>query len=167
MGDGFRFLLTNSTVSGNSASSIYHWGGTATVTNSTLSGNAASGDGSGIYIYNDEGMVTIAGSLIDGDCRPASVGITSFGHNIESPGNTCSFDQTGDQSGVAEEELNLGPLADNDGPTLRHKPGDGGFDTGSSAAIDKIPEADCQVTEDQRGFPRDSLCDVGAFEVQP
>jgi hypothetical protein len=23
------------------------------------------------------------------------------------------------------------------------------------------------LTADQRGFPRDSLCDVGAFEVQP
>jgi hypothetical protein len=161
--------LTNSTVSGNSRSGIYHWGGTATVTNSTVSGNATSDVGSGIYIYiyKDQGMVTIAGSLIDGDCWNASVGITSFGHNIESPGNTCSFDQTGDQSGVTEEELNLGPLADNGGPTETHALGTG------SVAIDRIPEADCvdaddqPLTADQRGQPRDSMCDVGAFEVQP
>jgi hypothetical protein len=36
-----------------------------------------------------------------------------------------------------------------------------------------IPEAECldadgaPLTIDQRGFPRDSMCDVGAFEVEP
>ncbi len=40
-------------------------------------------------------------------------------------------------------------------------------------AIDVIPAEDCvdadgePLTTDQRGFPRDSMCDVGAFEVQP
>ena len=44
---------------------------------------------------------------------------------------------------------------------------------GMSVAIDQIPEAECldadgaPLTTDQRGFPRDSMCDVGAFEVQP
>jgi hypothetical protein len=63
--------------------------------------------------------------------------------------------------------LDLGPLADNGGPTQTHAllPG--------SVAIDVIPADDCVDTEgeplttDQRGFPRDSMCDVGAFEVQP
>jgi hypothetical protein len=42
-----------------------------------------------------------------------------------------------------------------------------------SVAIDVIPGAECldadgqPLTTDQRGFPRDSTCDVGAFEVQP
>jgi len=36
-----------------------------------------------------------------------------------------------------------------------------------SVAIDVIPEADCDVATDQRGEPRDTMCDVGAFEVQP
>ncbi len=94
----------------------------------------------------------------------------SESYNIESPGNTCGFDQTGNQSGVTETELNLGPLANNGGPTMTHKPGDGGLGDGS-AAIDEIPEAACEVTEDQRGEPRPetggTLCDVGAFEVQP
>ena len=42
-----------------------------------------------------------------------------------------------------------------------------------SVAIDVIPAADCvdtvgaPLTTDQRGFLRDAMCDVGAFEVQP
>ena len=49
---------------------------------------------------------------------------------------------------------------------MTHKLGDGGLGEGS-VAIDAIPGDACDVTEDQRGFPRDSMCDVGAFEVQP
>ena len=55
----------------------------------------------------------------------------------------------------------MGPLADNGGPTDTHGLLEG------SVAIDQIPAVDCGVDEDQRGFPRDSMCDVGAFEVQP
>ena len=54
----------------------------------------------------------------------------------------------------------LGPLADNGGPTQTHAvlPG--------SPAIDAIPAGDCVVATDQRGIarPRDSGCDIGAFE---
>jgi hypothetical protein len=162
--------LTNSTVSGNSGSGIYHWGGTTTVTNSTVSGNAASGDRSDIDIYSDaDGMVMIARSLIDGDCWPASLGITSLGHNIESHGNTCGFDQETDQAEVTTEQLNLEPLADNGGPTMTHAL------LPVSVAIDRIPVEDCvdadgqPLTTDQRGEPRPAAsgCDVGAFEVQP
>jgi hypothetical protein len=90
---------------------------------------------------------------------------TSNGYNIESPSDTCGFDQEGDLSVL---DLMLGPLQDNGEPTQTHAllPG--------SPAIDRIPVADCQVTEDQRGEPRpvailgpEPKCDVGAFEVQP
>ena len=40
-----------------------------------------------------------------------------------------------------------------------------------SEAIDKVPDAVCGVTEDQRGFVRpetiDADCDIGAFEFTP
>ena len=38
-----------------------------------------------------------------------------------------------------------------------------------SVAIDVIPADMCDVTDDQRGQPRPggTMCDVGAFEVQP
>jgi hypothetical protein len=88
--------------------------------------------------------------------------VNSNGYNIESPGNTCGFDQTGDQ--VVPDAM-LGPLQDNGGPTETHAllPG--------SPAINQIPEAECEVDTDQRGEPRPetggTMCDVGAFEVQP
>jgi hypothetical protein len=184
--------VTNATISGNSAhgggGGILNTGeGTASVVNSTISGNFASAEGGGISNegtltmtnctlsgnISDEqqgsAVATVAGrttmlssTLIDGDCQGP---LTSNGYNIESPGNTCGFDQTGDQSGVTAEQLNLGELADNGGLTMTHALGAG------SEAIDKIPAEDCEVDTDQRGQPRPETdgdaCDVGAFEVQP
>jgi hypothetical protein len=157
------FMLTNSTVSGNTGGGIYN-DGTLTLTNSTVSGNTGSG------IYNSDTLV-LRSSLVDGEC----VGpIASSGHNIESPGDTCGFDQPTDQVDVTAEQLNLGPLADNGGPTMTHAL----LTTPTvSVAIDQITEEDCvdadeqPLTEDQRGEPRPetggTMCDVGAFEVQP
>ena len=64
------------------------------------------------------------------------------------------------QVNVIADDLALGPLQDNGGPTETHALGEG------SVAIDVAPEAECQIETDQRGLPRDSICDVGAFEVQ-
>ena len=95
--------------------------------------------------------------------------MTSNGYNIESPGDSCGLTDPTDLVNVSAAELNLGPLADNGGPTLTHAL------LPSSVAIDHIsPEmcldADGQpLTTDQRGEPRPggTMCDVGAFEVQP
>jgi predicted outer membrane repeat protein len=178
--------LTNSTVSGNSA--LEFGGGIAgdgplTLTNCTLSGNSA---GMGSAIFNVADIATVRNTLVDGDCAAFGAGgtggsggtggngglaalTTSGGYNIESPGNTCGFGQATDQPAKTPVELNLGPLANNGGPTMTHKPGDGGFGSGS-VAIDWIPEADCVVSTDQRGQPRPetggSRCDVGSVEVQ-
>ena len=191
-------ILTNSTVSGNSAYS--HGGGITshcmlTMTNSTVSGNSATISGSAIrasfrHDYNPTLKMTLANNTVSGTIHlyyglsvlfpPLVVGATlidgscsysgntptwvSNGYNIESPGNTCGF-------GVSVPDLKLGPLQDNDGPTMTHA-----LQTVPvvSAAIDQIPEADCGVTTDQRGKPRpvailgpEPKCDVGAFEVQP
>jgi hypothetical protein len=150
-------------------------GGEASVINSTVSDNGGDTYAS-IYVgVPDHGPtnITLTNILVDGDC---SVGdessVTSGGHNIESPGNTCGFDTNlGDQVNVTAELLNLGPLADNGGPTMTHALLSG------SVAIDQIPAEDCvdadeqPLTEDQRGERRPetggTMCDVGAFEVQP
>jgi hypothetical protein len=184
--------LTNSTVSGNNAEvggGIFNYDGTLTLTNSTVSGNTADFGGGGIYnggtltmtnstvsgntategnsISNAGfGTMTLTNSLVDGDCQFGPNNVTeSNGGNIESPGNTCRFDQPTDHVSVTEHDLNLGPLADNGGLTETHALGVG------SVAIDHIPAVDCEVGEDQRGQPRPetggTMCDVGAFEVQP
>jgi predicted outer membrane repeat protein len=164
-----RLTLISSTVSGNSAQSgggIYEHG-TLTLISSTVSGNSAQSGGG---ILNFAGTLTLTDALVDNDCvLPAS--IVSGGGNLESPGDTCGLDQSSDQVNVTAEQLKLGPLQDNGGPTMTHALGAG------SVAIDQIPEADCvdadgqPLTTDQRGEPRPetggTMCDVGAFEVQP
>ena len=181
--NGGEMTIINSTVSDNSAHDAVGelsgggiWnGGTLTLTHSTVWGNTA--DSGDAIAVDPSSNTEIANTLIDGDCgvydifsQPGTPDIASNGYNIESPENTCGFNQTGDQVSVTEEELNLGELADNGGPTMTHKPGDGDFGE-DSVAIDAIPIDDCEVTEDQRGQPRPetggTTCDVRAFEVQP
>ena len=166
--------VTNSTFSGNLgfAGGIGNTSGALlTVTNSTFSGNSGTTSGGG-GIFNS-GTATLKNSIIanspsGGNCA-GTVAITAVGVNF-STDNTCAgFTQ------VTAAQLNLGPLANNGGPTftLALLP--------SSVAIDAV--TDCTdlsampapVTTDQRGFarPKDgdgngsALCDAGAFERQP
>jgi hypothetical protein len=155
-------LIANSTLSfGSQGSGLTNVSadGELTVTNSSL---RSRGSNPVIAVTGDAPPAMVTATIVDGDC----VGlIDSGGYNIESPGDTCGFDQGTDQVEVTEEELNLGPLQDNGGPTMTHALGAG------SVAIDHIPAVDCEVDVDQRGQPRPetggTMCDVGAFEVQP
>ena len=86
--------------------------------------------------------------------------ITSQGHNIET-GTTCGFTASGDMTGVSSASLfaaeslkyNGGDLASLLSIAL----------PGSSPARDNGDNTYCTAT-DQRGFLRDSLCDIGAYE---
>ena len=151
-------LIANSTLSfGSQGSGLTNVSadGELTVTNSTL---RSRGSNPVIAVTGDAPPAMVTATIVDGEC----VGlIDSGGYNIESPGDTCGFDQPTDQVDVTEGELNLQPLADNGGPTETHALG------ADSVAIDVIPADMCEVETDQRGEPRDSMCDVGAFEVQP
>jgi hypothetical protein len=144
--------LINSTVSGNEGGGIYNlYEATATLSHCTVDGIWA------------RGTLTVTSSLIGLGCSNGIV--TNSSYNIESPGDTCGFDQPTDQVNVTAEDLDLGELADNGGPTMTHALPLG------SVAIDAIPGDSCEVDKDQRGQPRPetggSMCDVGAFEVQP
>jgi hypothetical protein len=173
-----RVSLINSTVSGNTArtgggifnSSVWADRGVLSLANTTVFGNrAVSAEGVAAILQSGEhAVVESRATIIDGDCRVVSGGDTpwvSNGYNIESPGDTCGFDQSTDMAGMSADDLKLGALADNGGPTKTHA-----LETGSEA-IDKIPAEDCEVETDQRGEPRPETggdaCDVGAFEVQP
>ena len=161
--------MINSTISDNrsetDAFSHLIWHGD--VISSTIAGEL------GAHLYDTRligGGVRLANSVIVNtalDPGPACSRVESGGGNIESPGNSCGLSDPTDLVNVSAEDLNLGPLADNGGPTMTHAllPG--------SVAIDRIPESKCvdadgePLTADQRGFPRGAMCDVGAFEVQP
>ena len=164
--------VTNSTVSGNTGrfgAGIFAISGTLVLRSTTVSGNAATSQGASIYNGSNGSMITVTNSLIDGDCVTMGLPFASSGHNIESPGDTCGFDQPSDQVDLGSQALELGPLTSNGGPTATHALGAG------SVAIDHIPAGMCldadgaPLLEDQRGEARPSggsMCDVGSFEVQ-
>ena len=158
--------MTNSTVSDNANGGVWNIvDGIATIVSSTVTD-----DGDNIVQVGLNPALTVINSLVTG-CLHTSGTVSSGGHNIdlESSGNTCGFDQPTDQVNVSADDLKLGPLQDNGGPTMTHALGEG------SVAIDQIPAVDCvdadgvPLTTDQRGEPRPggTMCDVGAFEVQP
>jgi hypothetical protein len=160
--------VINSTVSGRLALAFCSKLGTATIVTSTIRGGLLWGIKSPCL---SDAPVTIMSSVLDnlnsstGGCNGPTI---SNGYNIESPGDTCGFDDPTDQVNVSAGDLNLGPLQDNGGPTKTHALGVG------SVAIDRIPPEDCvdadgqPLPTDQRGFTRPVAdgCDVGAFEVQ-
>ena len=188
--------LTDSTVSGNTAriegGGIRNVHGTVTLINTTVSGNTASqasaiqssrtlimvnatvwGNIEVEYVSSTghHPRVVSSGTLVKGACDITDATVFwTLSHNIESPGNTCGFDQSTGLVNVSAEELNLGPLQNNGGPTETHALLSG------SPAINQIPVEDCldadgaPLATDQRGEPRpagaESRCDVGSFEVQ-
>jgi len=106
------------------------------------------------------GTATFTNSIFSGVC-----GITnnpqmiSNGGNIESPGDTCGFDQGDDLTDVTAIALDLGSLGDQGGPTRSFLAG------GSSTAVNFGRDEECKST-DQRGATRSlSSCDSGSVEI--
>jgi hypothetical protein len=158
---GGTLTVINSTISGNTGDAIHNPFGTLTLTNDTVLGSISSGSEHG----NEHSSIVVAATLIDGACTTVGISVvnwTSSGYNIESPSDTCGFDQGTDLVDITEGQLDLGPLTDNGGPTMTHGLG------ADSVAIDHIPAIDCAVVEDQRGVarPQGGSCDVGAFELE-
>jgi hypothetical protein len=140
----------------------YREGATLVLSHVTLADNIAYYSGGAIY---NTGTVSIGNSLIKGDCA-GSGSLVTRSYNIESPADTCGFDENNDDQVVSVGALRLGSLEDNGGPTNTHAL----LLDPDSVAIDVIPSAMCGVATDQRGEPRpagaESKCDVGSFEVQ-
>ncbi|MDQ3812789.1 MAG: hypothetical protein M3347_02425, partial [Armatimonadota bacterium] len=162
--------LSNSTLSGNSASfggGVYNASGaTATIGNSTLSGNTATGAGGGIY---NDATLTIGNSIL----KKGATGENLAGSVTTDEGYNLSSDGTGPNNGTTDirnTDPQLGPLANNGGPTPTHAL------LAGSPAIDK-GKALGGVTTDQRGRQRpvdlddaaypdvDDASDIGAFEA--
>jgi CSLREA domain-containing protein len=155
--------LTSSTVSSNtvaaSGGGIHNGGGTVTLDSSTISSNMLGSSGGGISF--NTGTLTLRNTIVANNqgaqCAVFAGSLTSAGHNMSSDG-TCGLTGAGDQPNTDPQ---LGPLADNGGPTQTHAllPGSPAIDAGSG---DCPPPA-----TDQRGVtrPQVAACDIGAVET--
>ena len=167
--------ITNCTISGNSVSgtgfATMHGGGISNrgnlqITSSTIVYNSASAEfdafGGGIYSSAPMGSnssIIALNSAPTGPDFTGGGGLHSMGYNII--GNNADaviISQPTDQIGTPAAPIDplLGPLANNGGLTLTHALQSG------SAAIDRGDPA--APPEDQRGYGRVGVPDVGAFE---
>jgi hypothetical protein len=157
--------LINSTLSNNSATNGggIDNSGTATLTNDTLAGNNAT-NGGGI---DNSGTATLDNTIVASNLTNDIAGTVSGSFNLIGIGGASGLSNgvNGNQVGSDANPINpeLGPLADNGGPTLTIAPlpGSLAIDNGSNAFV-------TPGETDQRGFPRigDGTVDIGAVEVQ-
>jgi uncharacterized repeat protein (TIGR01451 family)/CSLREA domain-containing protein len=169
--------VINSSISGNSARSggggVYN-DGPVNVTNSTISGNSAESGGgirNGYSVHLLNSIIALnSASSSDPDLMNQSFnGVVSQGHNIIGvyTSGGLVMPQPGDQFGVTATQLNLGPLANNGGPTqtMALNSGSVAIDAGD----DSVLTPPLGLVTDQRGpgFPRQvgAHVDIGAFEA--
>jgi len=166
--------VANSTFSANFAASgggIQNSNGTLNVTNSTFSDNSTSMGGSGIHNYHEiaipDGIVTLRNTIVANSAFGLNCGgaIVADSFNLDTDGSCDNATQK------TSLEVNLGPLADNNGSTQTFA-----LLVGSSA-IDMADSAVCASSIgdpnngaggfDQRGVsrPQGPGCDIGAFEA--
>ena len=164
-----NLTLTNSTVSGNTATNasggIYNVFGALTITNSTVSANTST-NSSGGGIYN-AGTARLTNTIVARNRATADPDVG--GMAFDSEGNNLIGNTGGSTGWSASDLLNqqkplLGPLQNNGGPTntLALWPG--------SPAIDAADNDRCPAV-DQRGITRKDgdgdrtvICDIGAYE---
>jgi len=185
---GMTLKLVNSTLSGNIGSDVgagLYTNGSAQLNFVTIAMNLAGADspaaGSGINVFpatSGTSTVTLKNVLLAGNKKgwlegmdaaaiaalpSANCGLTGSGLPVTSSGNNLSSDASCDAWLIAATDLKsvdpmIGDLADNGGPTLTHA-----LLVGSPAL--SAGAADASVTTDQRGVPRETPPDIGAFEV--
>jgi hypothetical protein len=155
-------MVRSSTFSGNTAGEdgggINSRGAPLALINSTLSDNIAGANGGGINLLS--ATVGITNSIVTNsssgiDLVQVDSDLTLGGVNIIESGLAAG-------ANVLVVDPQLGPLADNGGPTQTHlpQPGSPAIDAGNNAALP--PE----LATDQRGFERifNGSIDIGAVE---
>jgi CSLREA domain-containing protein len=184
------FTLGNSTVSTNfaagdgggiwsSAQTTRLWSNTFTLNQADNDANGF-GDGGGVFVR--AGTVFTRNSLYHnnrdlggeaGGCRVAGGAYSSQGYNRF--GGTMNCVISGDQTGnITGGTANIGPLANNGGPTRTHAllAGSVAIDaanpaaTGSGFACPAVDQRGSARPQDGNGDAT-SRCDIGAFELKP
>jgi hypothetical protein len=148
--------LVNVTVTGNSgsfvASGVRSDNGVTTLIHTTVVGNHGGGVG-----QTGAGQMRLQNSVV-ADNYPANCSgtVTSDGHNLSSDDSCVSWNKPGD---LTEKPAQLGPLADNGGPTLTQLPNVGSLLIDGGQCLPDVPT-------DQRGVARPfgAKCDIGAVE---
>ena len=177
-------MLTHSTVSDNSTmgggdangGGIASSRGNITLTHSTVNGNSAVSDfSSGGGIWNYDGSITITNSIIAGnsagggmdDINPRAGSFNVDFSLIQQTGLTF----TGSDN-IIGQPANLGPLADNGGPTQTHAllAGSSAFDAGDPSILFDPAEFDQRGAPFVRVINGDGVAgariDIGAYEGQ-
>ncbi len=183
--------LANSTLSGNEAigdgGGLYvEANGDLRLSNVTITDNTADSDqdnnGNGGGVFNESGQVQILNTLIAGNFDGSDVfhinGTDCYGTLLSNTynliGSLGSTGIGGDPACVISgftagntigENAQLGPLADNGGPTLTHAllAGSPAIDTGDPGGCNTLGGGPLNM--DQRGYLRLNRCDRGAFEL--
>jgi CSLREA domain-containing protein len=171
--------ITNSTVSGNSTDG--HGGGIgnyddlsishSSIVSNTADARSSTGSvGGGLYTNSNDTThiraTILANNRADttyNDCHSLGA-TTSYDYNLVEIVGTCTFSQSHDMAGELGADLNIGPLADNGGPTWTHALLNGcpAIDAGACTDLGGATAA-----IDQRGTarPQSEACDIGAFEA--
>lgn len=168
------FAIENSTISGNQATAgdgggIYLYGfyNGFEIRHSTIAGNSATGSGGGLFTQT--GPVVIENTIVADNTAPDQPDLGTVGDgNVELSFSLVENPSTaniGDNGGnVFNQDPQLGPLANNGGPTQTHLP------AGTSPAVNAgDPAFVPPPATDQRGFDRvaGGRLDIGAVEVNP
>jgi CSLREA domain-containing protein len=187
LGSPSTVLVSNSTLSGNSALGVSPEGvggaitlgsfsGTATIQNSTIANNTATNRGGGLSVFNfGSSTVTFSSTILAGNSAATGPDVSfsapsawpvAGNNNLIGVADPSDMTLTGmgNLTGTAAAPLDakLGPLAANGGPTQTRAllAGSPAIDAGSNPA---------GLTTDQRGpgFPRvaGKAADIGAFEL--
>jgi hypothetical protein len=160
-----QLVLVNTTVSGNIAG--FGGGGIASqgsviIRNSTITSNIAAAAGG---LYGNNGSLSLRNSIIAGNVDNDATNLVEPNCHFEpslnlvySGANQSNDDTCGAAPTITIGDPNLGPLADNGGPTKTHAL------PSLSSAIDA--GALCTESTDQRYVQRNQglSCDLGAFE---
>jgi uncharacterized repeat protein (TIGR01451 family) len=167
--DTVPLVIENSTISGNHATAgdgggIYLYGlySGASLSFVTVDGNTATGSGGGIFVNSGNGTFALNDSIVADNTAGTNNDLDgTFDANyslIETPGTATINDIAGN---IFNTDPQLGPLANNGGPTQTHVPASTSpvINTGNPAFVPP-------PTTDQRGFARvvGGRVDMGSVE---